>query len=157
MAQYKLCISDPKTGRTKQLEVKDNDAKQFVGMKIKQPIKGEAFGLQGYEFLITGGSDKAGFPMRSGIMGKRKVILAYGGTGIRTKEFGIKQRKTVCGSTINADIVQINLKILKEGSTKLFEDKKEEAKADGTGKAEGAKELSKAEVKADAAAPAKAA
>ncbi|MBS3157758.1 30S ribosomal protein S6e [Candidatus Woesearchaeota archaeon] len=131
MAQYKLCISDPKTGRTKQLEVKDNDAKQFAGMKLNQQLKGEACGLPGYEFLITGGSDKAGFPMRSGIMGKRKVILAYGGTGIRTKEFGIKQRKTVCGSTINADIVQINLKILKEGTQKLFEDKKEEVKAEG--------------------------
>ena len=96
---------------------------------LKQQIKGEAFGLPGYEFLITGGSDKAGFPMRSGIMGKRKIILAYGGTGIRTREKGTKQRKTVCGSTINADIVQVNLKILKEGSAKLFEDKKEEAKA----------------------------
>ncbi|MBI2135683.1 30S ribosomal protein S6e [Candidatus Woesearchaeota archaeon] len=131
MAQYKLCISDPKTGRTKQLEVKDNDAKPFVGMKLKQQIKGESCGLPGYEFLISGGSDKAGFPMRSGIMGKRKIILAYGGTGIRTKEWGIKQRKTVCGSTINADIVQINLKILKAGTQKLFEDKKEEAKPDG--------------------------
>src|SRR3989338_659594 len=131
MAQYKLCISDPKTGRTKQLEVKDNDAKPFVGMKLKQQIKGESCGLPGYEFLISGGSDKAWFPMRSGIMGKRKIILAYGGTGIRTKEWGIKQRKTVCGSTINADIVQINLKILKAGAQKLFEDKKEEAKADG--------------------------
>ena len=128
MAQFKICISDPKTGRSKQLEVKDNDAKQFVGMKLKQQIKGEACGLPGYEFLITGGSDKAGFPMRSGIMGKRKVILAYGGTGIRTREKGTKQRKTVCGSTISAEIVQINLKILKEGSTKLFEEKKAEGK-----------------------------
>src|SRR3989338_3455126 len=135
MAQYKLCISDPKTGRTKQLEVKDNDAKPFVGMKLKQQIKGESCGLPGYEFLISGGSDKAGFPMRSGIMGKRKIILAYGGTGIRTKEFGIKQRKTVCGSTINADIVQINLKILKEGTQKLFEEKKEGPEAGKEGAA----------------------
>src|SRR3989344_3841891 len=134
MADFKLCISEPKTGRTYQKEAKDNDAQPFIGMKIGETLKGELIGLTGYELLITGGSDYCGFPMRSGILGIRKKITLLGGVGFRSGIKGMKKRKTVCGHKINEDIVQINLKVTKEGSKKLAdalgikEEEKKEAK-----------------------------
>jgi len=133
MAQFKLVLSDPKTGKSKQLEVKDSDAKTFIGKKIRENLKGEAFGLSGYEVEITGGSDSAGLPMRPGIAGKRKVIYTSGGVGAKPKGNGIMQRKLVCGDTIGTETAQINLKVLKIGTNNLFEEakpaeeKKEEA------------------------------
>ncbi len=127
MAEFKLVISDPKTGKSMQKEVKDNEATPFVGKKLGEKVNGEGFGLQGYEFSITGGSDKSGFPMRKGILSNRKRILTYGGVGFKGAAKGIKKRKTVCGQTINDSTVQINLKILKAGKDNLFEAKKEEA------------------------------
>jgi len=136
MADFKLCISDPKTGKTYQKEAKDNDARPFIGMKIGETLKGELIGLAGYELLITGGSDYCGFPMRSGILGVRKKVTLLGGVGFSGAGRGIKKRKTVCGHKINDDIVQINLKVAKEGGKKLAdalgikeEEKKEKAEA----------------------------
>ncbi len=57
MAEFKVVISDPKTGLTVQREVKDPAAKAFLGLKIGDSIKGEAIDLQGYDFEVTGGSD----------------------------------------------------------------------------------------------------
>ena len=120
MAEFKLCISDPKSGKTYQKEVKDNEAAAFVGKNLGEQIKGEVFDLTGYEFLITGGSDKSGIPMRKGIMGLRKRLTLLGGVGLRKGlEKGIKKKKTVCGHKINPNISQINLKVAKEGSKTL--------------------------------------
>jgi len=64
MVDFKLSIADPKSGKTYQKEAKDKEAAPFVGKNIGEQIKGEIIGLAGYEFLITGGSDNCGFPMR---------------------------------------------------------------------------------------------
>ncbi len=132
MADFKLCISDPKTGKTVQREVKEDDAQPFVGMMIGQAVKGETINLTGYEFVITGGSDKAGFPMRKGIKGIRKSFTIRGGVGFRNKKKnqGLRKRKTVCGAKINDNISQINLKITKQGKASLFEKKAEAPKED---------------------------
>ena len=138
MANFKICISDPSTGKTFQKEVKDSMAKPFMGLNIGESITGDNFELTGYEFQITGGSDYCGFPMRRGILGLRKKIALYGGIGFRGAEKGIKKRKTVCGHKVHDKIAQINLKVTKQGSKKLaeifgVEDKaeaKEEAKAE---------------------------
>ncbi len=121
MASFKLCISDPSTGRTFQKEVKDSMARPFIGLNIGEAIKGDSFELGGYEFQITGGSDYCGFPMRKGILGQRKKITIYGGTGFRGAEKGIQKRKTVCGHKIHENISQVNLKVLKAGAKKLNE------------------------------------
>ena len=121
MASFKLCISDPSTGRTFQKEVKDSMARTFVGLNIGEAVKGDSFELSGYEFQITGGSDYCGFPMRRGILGQRKKITIYGGIGFRGDEKGIQRRKTVCGHKIHDNISQINLKVLKSGAKKLNE------------------------------------
>ncbi len=130
MANFKLTIADPKTGKSYQKEVKDSDAQPFIGMNVGETLKGELIGLTGYELLITGGSDYCGFPMRRGILGIRKKITLLGGVGFSGGRKGMKKRKTVCGHKINENIVQINLKITKEGSKKLSDalGLKEEAK-----------------------------
>lgn len=125
MADFKVVISDPKTGLSVQREVKDPAAKAFLGLKIGDTIKGETIDLQGYEFEISGGSDFCGFPMRKDVLGVgRKKILSYSGTGVRKADKGMLQRKTVCGNTIHAKIVQVNLKAVKVGGTDIFGDVK---------------------------------
>ena len=128
MVEFKLVIGNPKNGKSYQREVKDKDAKAFIGKSIGETIKGDLFGLNGYEFQITGGSDYCGFPMRKDNNGTgRKRILATKGTGIKTKVKGLKVRKIVAGNTIHSKISQINLKILKFGKEKLQEEKDEAA------------------------------
>lgn len=121
MASFKLCISEPSTGRTFQREVKDNFATPFIGLNIGETVKGDNFEIAGYEFQITGGSDYCGFPMRRGILGTRKKLVIYGGVGFRGAGKGIKRRKTVCGHKIHERISQINLKVVKQGPKKLAE------------------------------------
>jgi small subunit ribosomal protein S6e len=132
MVDFKLCIGDPKTGKCYQKDAKDEEAKGFMGLNIGENISGDAFNMPGYEFVISGGSDYCGFPMRHGIMGVRKKITSSGGVGFKKMKFGMKRRKTVCGHKIQDKITQINLKITKEGPKKLEEyfpnTKKEEPK-----------------------------
>lgn len=130
MASFKLCISDPSTGKTFQKEVKDNAASPFIGLNIGENIKGDSFEINGYEFLITGGSDYCGFPMRKGILGLRKSLTVYGGVGFRGAAKGTKRRKTVCGHKIHERISQINLKVVKQGPKKLAEIFGKEEKAE---------------------------
>src|SRR3989338_7984977 len=140
MASFKLCISDPSTGKTFQKEVKDSMAAPFLGLNIGETIKGESIELSGYELQITGGSDYCGFPMRRGILGQRKKITILGGVGFRGAGKGIKRRKTVCGHKIHDRISQINLKVAKPGEKKLAEIFGQENKEEKAGAKEEAKE-----------------
>ena len=155
MVEFKVVISNPGTGLSVQREVKDPAAKAFLGLKIGDAVKGEVIDLQGYEFEITGGSDFCGFPMRRDVVGVgRKKILSYGGTGVRKQEKGMLQRKTVCGNTIHAKIVQVNLKAVKAGAADIFAEvkaKSEATKVDRAAKKSGAKPASAAQQKAEEA------
>lgn len=127
MAQFKLNIGDPKTKKTLKKEVDQAQAKNFVGKKIGDTIKGELLDLPGYEMQITGGSDNAGFPMRKDVFGiQRKKVLIVSGIGIRKNVKGRKVRRMVAGNTIHEGTAQINLKITKSGKTPLFEEPKQE-------------------------------
>ncbi|MGM5484788.1 MAG: S6e family ribosomal protein [Nanobdellota archaeon] len=128
MVDLKVVISNK--GKTFQKEVQD--AKSFLDKKIGDKIKGEVLDYTGYEFEITGGSDKSGFPMRKDVEGNgRGKILAVEGTGLHRKKsktnkgnlkfHGAKQRKTVSGNTIGPRTAQVNLKITKEGKEKIAE------------------------------------
>ncbi len=156
MVDFKIVISDPSTGKTYQKEVKDDDARKFIGLKIGDKLKGDFLELGNVELEVTGGSDYCGFPMRKDVFGSgRKKILAVGGVGIRNKEKGIKIRKTVCGNTIHAKISQINVRVLggkaikvkeeKPKAEKKVEEKKDEPKKEEKPKAD--KQEDKAEVK----------
>ena len=128
MAEFKLNIADAKTGKCIQKTIADQLADKLIGLKIGSTVKGDDIGIAGYEFQITGGSDKCGFPMRKGISGERKRILIKKGTGFSGGRKGMKKRKTICGETINAKISQINLKITKHGKENLFKKEGEEKK-----------------------------
>jgi small subunit ribosomal protein S6e len=114
----KIVISDPKTGKSYQKEFQESS--MLHGKKIRDVIKGELLDMTGYEFQITGGSDAAGFPMRSDVEGTlKRQILSVGGVGIKSKRKGMRQRKTVAGNTIFEKIAQVNLKVVKYGKESL--------------------------------------
>ncbi len=117
--EYKIVISDPKTGKSYQYDVKDEKAKRFNGMKIGDIFDGSILGMNGYKLQITGGSDISGFPMKKGIKGSKKLrILMKGGSGYRPKGV-VRKRKTVKGEVIDENIVQINTKVIKTGSKSI--------------------------------------
>ena len=85
-------------------------------------IQGDFLGLEGYELVITGGSDKDGFPMRKDVEGiVRKKIITSGGVGFDPQVNGLRRRKMIRGNTIAADVAQINCKVSKKGAKLLDE------------------------------------
>jgi small subunit ribosomal protein S6e len=110
MPTFKLVVSDPKTGKSESHEVKDANAQLLVGRKIGESLDASSIGIAG-SIMITGGSDKAGFPMRRDTLGGGKnYILLTRGVGYRTKEEGSKKRKLVRGNTITEETFQVNAK-----------------------------------------------
>ncbi len=110
MPNFKVVISDPKTAKAQVFEVKDSNAQVFMGRKIGEVIDASGIGYKA-RVKITGGSDRAGFPMRADVMGggKRYVLLTKG-TGFKDSVSGEKRRKLVRGNTITEEIYQINAK-----------------------------------------------
>lgn len=124
MAEVKVVLST-QDGKSYQAELKDAAGEYLHGKKIGDTIPGEGMGYPGYEFLVTGGSDKCGFPMRKGILLARKQIVLQGGVGFsgknrkKKRQSGLFVKKTVCGERITHIIHQVNMKVLKEGSEPL--------------------------------------
>lgn len=130
---FKINIAE-KTGKTYKLELESED---LVGKEINSNVYGKDLlaDLEGYEFEISGASDKSGFTAHKDVpgVGLKKVLLKYGkGMKKRPRKEGKKKisnprpkglrlRKTVRGRVISPEITQINLKTLKEGSKKLAE------------------------------------
>lgn len=127
MTEFKLVLST-KNGKSFQKEVKSPEADFLLERRIGETVKGDDLGFLGYEFKITGGSDKCGFPMRKGIQQPRKKILIGEGVGFSGKkrdkktQKGLVKRRTVCGELVTKIIRQVNLQVLKEGSQKLGEE-----------------------------------
>ena len=115
MAKFKLIISDPKTGRSEAVEVEGVKAAPLIGRRIGEIVDGAVAGKPGVKLLITGGTDKDGFPMRWDVHGgvKARVILA-GGPGFHPRREGERRRKTVRGNMITEDVVQVNMRIVEE-------------------------------------------
>ena len=129
MAVFKFVISEGK--KTYQIEKDQRDC-PVIGKKIGDAIGGDFLGMAGYEFKVTGGSDKDGFPMRSDIEGvMRKKIILTKGTGFKGKikagkkiakpKKGARKRKILRGNTITLDVVQINCKVMKSGEKTIEE------------------------------------
>jgi small subunit ribosomal protein S6e len=114
VAKFKLIISDS-TGKSRVVEVEGVKAAPLLGRRIGEVVDGSIVGLSGQKLLITGGTDKDGFPMRPDVHGgvKARVVLS-GGVGFHPKVKGERRRKTVRGNIITEDIVQVNMKILEE-------------------------------------------
>jgi small subunit ribosomal protein S6e len=114
--EMKVNIGDPKSGKTYKKTIAEDDAKIFFGKKLGDTIKGELLQAPGYEFVLAGGSDYCGFPMRKDVEGTlRKRILIVSGVGLRENREGRRVRKAVAGNTIYARTAQLNLKVNKHG------------------------------------------
>ena len=128
---YKLNISGGKEGtgqgQSKLIEI-DEKKFRFEGMKIGDSIKGGLIGFPNYEFAITGGSDRSGFPMRKDVHGpvKKKILVSKKGIGYKPVRKGDKKRKTVRGNEITYDMTLINLVVTKYGEAELFQKQEEE-------------------------------
>ena len=106
------------------------DGEAIIGRKLGEILDGTDFNneLSGYTLKITGGSDKAGFPISAVLEGQglHRVLVSYTkGKKIyqnkRLKPRGVRLRKTMRGNTISSDTMQINLIVEKEGAKKLAE------------------------------------
>ncbi len=130
---FKINISE-KTGKTYKLEL---ESEELVGKALHDKVDGNQIlpDLEGYEFEITGASDKAGFTAFESVegIGLKRVLLTYG-KGMRKKPRkegkkklsknrpnGLRLRKTVRGRVISPAISQINLKVIKKGKKDLAE------------------------------------
>jgi small subunit ribosomal protein S6e len=112
VVEYKAVISDPETGKTRQINIESEKITRLFGIKISSEIDGAMIGFPGYKFVLTGGSDKDGFPMRSDVHGAvRKRILLSSSPGFHPKRPGQRKRRTVRGNMISDEIAQINLKV----------------------------------------------
>lgn len=130
MVDFKLVLGT-KDGKSYQKEIKSPEADNLLKLRIGNTVSGEELGFPGYEFLVTGGSDKCGFPMRKGIQDARKRVLIGQSVGfcgkkrrlgkktVRKRQQGLVRRRTVCGEMITKIIHQVNLKVVKEGSRSL--------------------------------------
>ena len=119
--EFKVVVSDPVSGKSYQREVKDEKASRIAALKLGDEFDGALVGLVGYTLKITGGSDKAGFPMKKGVQGMRRaMVLMEGGVGYNPKS-DVRVRKRVRGEKIADDIVQINTAVSKKGAKGIEE------------------------------------
>lgn len=116
----KIVISDPKSGRSKGVEISSDAAVALVGRKIGDELEGSAFGMTGYKLKIKGGSDTSGFPLNRSIQGtgKVKILKLVAESG---KEKGQYKRESVRGGIIAQDTAQVNLAILEYGEKPIAE------------------------------------
>jgi small subunit ribosomal protein S6e len=123
MASFKIVINDPSEGKSYNFEVTGHHAQNILGKKIGDQIDGINVNLPGYKLQVTGGTDKAGFPMRADFAGgERRRLLLSASKGFHPKDYpGKRMRKSVRGNTITADVVQVNMKVTKAGSKKVGE------------------------------------
>jgi len=129
----KIVVSN-KDGKSYQKEIEENQEKALYGKKIGDEVKGDGLGLAGYGLVVTGGSDKQGFPMRGDFHGlSRQKLLVSSGPGYKPQRKGERMRKSMRGNTIADDIAQLNFKVMAPGKETLDKlmpktEKKEEKK-----------------------------
>jgi len=132
MVEFKVVVNDIKSGKSHNVQVAGHHANSLIGKKIGDEVDGIFISLPGYKLEITGGTDKDGITMRKDFPGiRRRRLLLSDGLGFKAKEKGLRKKKSVRGNSINQDIVQINMKVLKYSSKpidKLLEKEKEEKK-----------------------------
>ncbi|MGB9659611.1 MAG: 30S ribosomal protein S6e [Nitrososphaerales archaeon] len=119
-----MVVSDKETGKSNVYELKDPQSRALVGLKIGDEIDASVLGIKG-KIKITGGSDRAGFPMRSDVMGGvKKYALLTKGVGFKPKNKGERRRKLVRGNIITEDIYQVNAVLVKEKGKEVAKDTK---------------------------------
>ncbi|MBI4210726.1 MAG: 30S ribosomal protein S6e [Candidatus Diapherotrites archaeon] len=110
-----IVVSDPKTRKAYSKKI-DNPA-VFIGKRMGEEAELGIIGLEGYTAMITGGSDKQGFPMKADLAGgnRREVYV------VTDAKKGHREKISRRGHTVTDEIAQLNLKVVKEGHKKLDE------------------------------------
>lgn len=122
MVEFKVVVSDPKTGRAYNVDARGGAAGAIVGKRIGDEVDAGPIGLAGYKIQITGASDRTGTTAKKGIPGAgRKKLLLAGGIGFHPNMDGERRRKTVRASEITQDFVQINAQVTAYGEKTLDE------------------------------------
>jgi len=131
MVEFRVVVSDPKSGKSVQVPVSGQHANVLVRRHIGDEIDGMFCGLPGYKLRITGGTDKDGFPMRPEIptSGRRRILVAAS-LGFNPQRKGVRKKKTFRGNEISPDTMQINTMVTQHGPKPIEElaPKKEEKK-----------------------------
>ncbi|KAG5080683.1 hypothetical protein GYH30_004534 [Glycine max] len=97
----------------------------FWNKRISQEVVGDALGeeFKGYVFIITGGCDKQGFPIKQGVLtpGRVRLLLHRGTPCFRGygRRNGERRRKSVRGCIVSPDLSVLNLVIVKKGESDL--------------------------------------
>ena len=122
MVDFKVVLSDPRTGRAYNVDASGGAAGSLVGRHIGEEIDAGAIGLSGYKIQITGGSDRNGTPAKRNlpVAGRRKLLLS-GGVGFKPVVDGERRRKAIRGNEITTDFVQINAQVVAYGEKPLEE------------------------------------
>jgi small subunit ribosomal protein S6e len=122
MVEFKVVVSDPKTGRAFNVDASGGAAGAIVGKRIGDEVDAGSLGLAGYKIKITGASDRTGTTAKKGIPGTgRKKLLLAGGIGFHPVMDGERRRKTVRANEITQDFVQINAQVTTYGEKTLDE------------------------------------
>ncbi len=131
MVEFKVVVNDSASGKSYNIPVSGHHANSLIGKKINDEVDGIFVSLPGYKLQITGGTDKDGFPMRPDVPGSiRRRLLLSKGLGYKPKESGKRKKKSVRGNTINQEIVQVNMKVMKPGAKPIDEIIKTEGKTE---------------------------
>jgi len=122
LAKFKVIVSDPQSGKSSVVELEESRAAPFVGRRIGETVDGTVLGIPGQKVVITGGSDKSGFPMRPDVHGgiKSRILLGQG-IGFQPPQKSVRRRKTVRGNVVTDDIAQVNVRIAEKAAEKAAE------------------------------------
>ncbi|MGC9435513.1 MAG: 30S ribosomal protein S6e [Methanomicrobiales archaeon] len=120
MVDFKVVLSDPRTGQSYRIEASGGTAGALMGKRIGEIVDGDPFGLKGYAIQITGATDRTGVPARRDLpgSGRRRLLLSQG-VGFKPAHEGERRRKSIRGNEISSDMVQINAKVAEYGGTSL--------------------------------------
>lgn len=122
MVEFKVVVSDPKSGRAYNVDASGGAAGAIVGKRIGDEIDAGTLGLAGYRILITGASDRTGITAKKSLPGAgRKKLLLAGGIGFHPSMDGERRRKTIRSSEITHDFVQVNARVTAYGEKTLDE------------------------------------
>ena len=122
MVDFKAIVNDVKTGKSYNVTVSGHHANSLIGKSIGEVVDGIFVGLTGYKIKITGGSDGNGTPMRSDLPGTKRVkLLLSDSKGFHEKYPGQRKRTAIRGSTVSAEIVQINMAVAEYGPKSIEE------------------------------------
>lgn len=122
----KLHVAYPDTGFNRTITIDDeNKVRVFYDKKLSDEVPADSLGTEfkGYVFRITGGCDKAGFPMKQGVLtsSRVKLLLPKGTVGFQEWRGGKgeRRRKSVRGCIVSPDIAVLNLIVTKKGDADI--------------------------------------